>query len=212
MKSNIEIIKDYLAGVRPISIFGYTGEVNKHRKEGERWIDSNGVEWERKGERNVCLTKTQGDLIRELTAQKCPKCRQDIRWGTKLDRKFFFRTGLCENCLVDYETKLHIVGIYHDYEMYKLLSYQLGYLKDMREKLKEIVKYFTENAGDVEMICNSEGFTERWKNTNQEKILRGAKNDLKLAHRRIVEITKAIKEAKKKYIEGTSKYKLETYV
>ena len=81
-----------------------------------------------------------------------------------------------------------------------------------RDKVLEVIKYFEENSGDMEMICNSEGFIERWKNTNGTEILENAKKDLVLAKKRIALVTKAKNEAKKKYIAGAKKYKLETYV
>jgi len=210
-KSNIDILKDYVAGVRPFVQVGYIGNKNKYRKEGTRWKDSDGIEWERKNGRNVRLTKTQGDFVRELIKQTC-KCGMDIKWGDKMDKKFFYRTGLCADCLIDYETKLRIVGVYPDYERYKVISYELGFIKEARDKVLEVIKYFEENSGDMEMICNSEGFIERWKNTNGTEILENAKKDLALAKKRIALVTKAKNEAKKKYIAGAKKYKLETYV
>lgn len=211
MKSNIDIVKDYLAGERPFVQVGYTGNTTKYRKDGEKWTDTKGIEWERKNGQNVRLTKTQGDFIRGLIKQTC-KCGQDIRWGSKFDSKFFNRTGLCEKCLIDYETKLRIVGVYEDYERYKLISYELGFIRDAKSKVEEVIKFCSNDAGDVEMICNSEGFIERWKNTNQEQILKDAKNDLKLARKRISALTKAKAVAKKKYEDGAHKYQLETYV
>jgi len=211
-KSNIDILKDYVAGIRPFVQVGYDGNKKKYRKEGTRWKDSEGIEWERKDGRNVRLTKTQGDFVRELIKQTCGVCNADIKWGDKLDKKFFYRTGLCYGCLINYETKLRIIGVYDVYERYKMISYELGFIKEARDKILEVIKYFTENSGDMEMICNSEGFVERWKNTNGTEILENAKKDLALAKKRIALVTKAKNEAKKKYIAGAKKYKLKTYV
>jgi ribosomal protein S8 len=119
---------------------------------------------------------------------------------------------MCENCLITYETKLRILGIYDDYEQYKMLSNELGFLKDARSKIKECLKFFSESSGDVEMVCNSEGFIERWKDINKDQILLDSTRDLKLATKKIAAITKLKKEAKKKYIENAAKYKIETYV
>jgi hypothetical protein len=210
-KSNIDILKDYVAGVRPFTQVGYVGNANKYRKNGDRWKDKNGIEWEKKDGRTIRLTKTQGDMIREMINQKC-KCGQEIKFGSRLDHKFFNRTGMCENCLINYETKLRILGIYPAYERYKVISYELGFVKEARDKVKEVIKFFSENSGDIEMLCNSEGFIERWKNNNSDEILKNAKNDLKLATKRIALITKAKNEAKKKYVDGAKKYKLEIYV
>ena len=210
-KSNIDILKDYVAGVRPFIQVGYDGTNKKHRNEGEKWTDTKGIEWEKKNGKTIRLTKTQAEMIRELTTQKC-KCGQIIKWGTKLDQKMFNRTGLCANCLIDYETKLRILGIYPDYETYKLISYELGEVKDLKEKIKDVIKFFSKDAGDITMLCNSEGFLERWKHNNPEEILTGAKRDLKLAVKRIAFLVKSKEVAKKRYVENAAKYNLEIYV
>lgn len=209
-KSNIDILKDYVAGVRPFIQVGFTGAKGKYRKEGDKWKDKDGIEWERKDGKTIRLTKTQGELIREMLNDKC-KCGQVIRWGTKHDRYFYGRTGMCANCLIDYETKLRIVGVYPHYEQYKLLSYEIGTLKDAVQQITGAIKFFSESTGDVTMLCNSDGFTERWKNTNQDKILADAKLELEAVKKRLVEITKIKEDARKKYKAGTKKHKLEYY-
>lgn len=208
-KSNIAIIKDYLAGERPFSQIGYTGKEYAKRSVGERWVDANGQEWEQKEYGPVTINRV-AELVKAAQVQKC-KCGQDIKWGSRLDRIFFRKTGLCENCLIDYETKLRIVGIYDDYEKFKLLSNELGFLKDVRTKIEATLKFFKSESGDVKVLCNSEGFTERWKNTNRDQILRDAKRDLKMARKRIAEIAKEKNKFKKKYVDAASQYDLAIY-
>jgi len=209
-KSNLAIVQDYLDGNRPFVQVGFAGNKNKWRKNGEKWKDKDGILWERKNGKNVKLTKSQADLIRELTRSQC-SCGQDIKWGSKLDRYFFNRTGLCENCLIDYETKLRILGIYSDYEQYKLLSYELGTLQGVREQIVSAISYFSNDDSDVTMLCNSEGFTERWRNTNKDKIIEDAKIELDIVDKRISEVIKTKDESKNKYKENVKKYKLEYY-
>lgn len=212
-KSNIQILRDYVDGVRPFTQVGFVGNKHKYRKEGEKWTDSNGIEWEKKDGQAVRISKTQGDLIREIIKQgQTCKCGQDIRWGSKLDRYFFSRTGLCENCLITYETNLRILGIYEVYERYKLISYELGRLMEAREKIQDVIKFFEENSGDVEMICNSEGFIERWKNTNISQIKEDATKDLQVANDRIEKMIKIKEEAKQLYIDSVKPYNIESYV
>lgn len=211
--SNIEILKKYIAGERPFITTGYEGS-SKYHEEGTSWKDSKNIEWKRENGQNIKLTKTQGDIIREAIGKglDCRKCGASHKWMGKHDLKFLHRTGLCANCLIDYETKLRIVGVYPDYEAYKMLSYELGAIQDIKEKLKEVIKFFTKDSGDIEMICNSEGFIERWKHNNPTEILDNAKRDLKLSKTRITFLSKAKNEAKKKYLAGATKFKLETYV
>jgi len=176
-KSNIDIVKSYLSGERPFVQVGYVPE-KIVRKVGDEWVDIKGTRWIQKECGPVTINK-QADEIRKFIDQTC-KCGQNIKFGNKRDQLFFNKTGLCENCLIDYETKLRILGIYNDYEKYKLISNELGYLKDIREKLKDAIKYCEENSGDMTSVCNSEGFLERWKDTNQPQILKMRRKILNL--------------------------------
>lgn len=208
-KSNIDIVKNYIAGIRPLTQFGYTGKVYAKRAVGEKWTDSKGQQWEQKASGPVTVSRI-GEIVRAAINQKC-KCGQIVKWGSKLDAIFFRKTGLCFSCLVDYETKLRLVGVYPDYERYKILSNEIGHLREMLDKVKETIKYFTEGSGDVEMLCNSEGFIERWKTTNKEQIVQNAKRDLKKLRQEISMLAKMKVEAKRCYIEGAKKYQLEIY-
>ena len=208
-KSNIDILKDYVAGVRPFSQIGYTGKQYAKRKVGERWTDAKGIEWIQKEFGPVTVSRV-GDIVRAARDQKC-KCGQDIKWGSRLDHLFFTKTGLCESCLIDYETKLRILGIYDDYEKFKVLSNQLGVFEDAKAQIESAIKFFEEGSGDVEMLCNSEGFVERWKNTNRDQILKDAKKDLRIARKRIAEVKREKNSYKKKYVKAASGYNLDTY-
>ena len=212
-KSNIDILRDYVAGERPFIQVGYAGEKVKYRKNGEKWKDKDGIEWERQDGQNKRITKTQGDIIREaiIGGQKC-KCNQDIRWGSKLDKYFFSRTGLCEGCLINYETNLRILGIYDKYERYKLISYELGRMEEGKAKIEDVIKFFSNSSGDVEMICNSEGFVERWKTTNKDDIVAEAKSDLQRLNENIEKMKTYRDEAKQLYVDGVKPYNLEVYV
>ncbi len=207
-KSNLAVIQDYLNGERPFTQVGYV-PVEVRRKIGEEWEDSHGITWRQENGYKTRVNK-QADLIRDARKQTC-KCGKDIRWGSRFDQVFYVKTGLCEDCLIDYETKLRILGIYNDYEKYKMLSNQLGTFLDAEAKIKETIKFFKEDSGDVKMICNSEGFIERWKNTNRDQILQDAKQDLILARKRIAEVRKERRIYKKKYRETAVKCGLSVY-
>ena len=211
-KSNIDILKDYVAGVRPFVQVGYTGQQYIKRKVGERWTDNKGVQWVQK-ESGPQRVNSMADAVREARGiDKCKKCKKEIRWGGRADHILYRKTGLCTDCLVDYETKLRIAGIHVEYEIMKMASNDLGFLKDVKAKISEVLNFFLTDEGDITMLCNSEGFTERWKNTNREQIIKDAKRDLKLVRKRIAFLTKIKAESKKKFLEGAKKYNLETYV
>ena len=212
MKSNIEIVKDYLAGVRPVSVFGYTGNKYIKRKVGERWTDVSGIEWVQKNSGPQRVNR-MADAVREaMGIDKCKKCKCEIRWGTRTDQILYRKTQLCTDCLIEYETKLRILGIYNYYEIMKLAANELSYLKDLKTKILETLKFFKEDNGDVTMVCNSEGFIERWKNTNREQIVQSAKEDLKIIRTRISVLNKIKLENQRKFKKEVRKYKLEYYV
>ena len=209
MKTNIQIVKDYLAGERPIAQFGYTGKKYIKRKVGEHWTDAKGIEWVQKDSGPERFNRV-AELIRETIGEQKCKCGASMKWGSKHDRLFFRKTGLCENCIIDYETKLRVLGIYEAYEKYKLASNELGTIKDLKVKIEDTIDYFKKGDTDVTMLCNSEGFTERWKTTNTEQILEDAQKDLEKTIKQIDVLTKFRDECKSKYIEDAIKHGLET--
>jgi hypothetical protein len=104
---------------------------------------------------------------------------------------------------------LRVLGIYDSYEKYKLASNELGATKDLKAKIKETIKYFESGDTDVKMLCNSEGFTERWKTNNADQILADAKKDLNEARRRIDALVRIRDEEKQKYVAEATKYNME---
>jgi hypothetical protein len=207
-KSNIDILKDYVAGVRPFMQVGYT-KAQAVREVGERWTEK-GIEWEQK-EWGPCRVNRQADNIREMLVQKC-KCGQDIRYGTKRDVLFFSKTGMCENCLINHETDLRILGIYEIYERYKLLSNEYGFLKDAKQQLEESLAFVKKDDGTIKVLCNSEGFIEKFKGKNVDEFEAQLKKDLKLIAFRTKVIGKARNEAKKEYRALCKKNKIKNYV
>ena len=208
-KTNLQIISSYLDGTRPFIQVGYIKKEPK-RSKGETWVDGKGVTWRQENGFKTRVNK-QADSIRALISNRCKKCDCDMKWGGRLDKLFFNKTGLCENCLITHETNLRILNIYGDYEKYKLVSNELGCVKDAREKVKDAIRFFTENTGDIQMLCNSEGFLERWQTNDRELILKGAKNDLKIANKKIKELEKYKKQFKDSYVKSAKKYNITPY-
>jgi len=208
-KSNIDIVKDYLAGERPFVQVGYTGDDHKHRNEGEKWTDSKGVKWVKKGGKPVRLTKTQGEIIREAIGDTldCKSCGAKWKWVDAKDQKMISRTGCCLDCLIDYETKLRVLGIYGDYEKYRLATYELGHLKELRIKITETLEYYKRTGGDATTIPESEyDETIVWKNTNKDKMIDDTTEDLKRVEELISKGTEITSDLKSKYLESIKKY------
>lgn len=207
-KTNLQIVTDYLSGTRPVSIFGYTGQQYVKRAVGKHWTDSKGQKWEQTSSGSRKVNRTANIVREAIGVQKC-KCGQEIRWGSRQDRLFYMKTGMCENCLIDYETKLRVLGIYPDYEIYKMASNELGGMKDYKAKIEETITYFESDNTDVTMLCNSDGFLERWKTTNKDEILENAHKDLTEVMLRIEALEKIKADYKQKYEVATAKYNLD---
>lgn len=189
MKKNIDIVQDYLNGERPFVKIGYTGDVDKYiiRKVGERWTDANGKEWEQKDYGPSAVTRV-GDIIREEMAEKCTCCNREVKWGSKLDRKMYYKTKKCFDCLVEEETTLRLRGQYKLYENRKIIENELSYLEDVKKKLKESKEYLKNNK--TISFVNSNGFLEEWSNEARGELMENIKKDF-------VTCLKKIKDAKK---------------
>jgi hypothetical protein len=211
-KSNLDIVQDYLDGVRPFTALGYVGDQNKHRNEGEVWEDREGIKWQKVKGRILRLSKTQGDFIREAIGVDTCKCGLEIKWGNRLDRKMFAKTGMCFECLIDYETKLRIVGIYNLYQNTKMLSNELAFCHDIQDNVKDTIHYFENEDSTLEILCNMEGESQKFEGTNAEAILAGAKNDLQLLKTREKELKKALKSTKSEFKRECKRFKLKAHV
>ena len=53
----------------------------------------------------------------------------------------------------------------------------MGFLKDVQAKIKEVISYFNKGDTRVEILCNSDGFREKFHGTNKDKILEVISND-----------------------------------
>jgi ACT domain-containing protein len=214
-KSNIDIVKDYVAGERPFVQVGFTGDKDKFRKEGEKWKDTKGIEWQKVNGKLVRLTKTQGDIIREAIGDtlSCKECGAQWKWCSAKDRKLIARTSVCMDCLAEYETKLRILGIYDAYEKYRLAIYEVGHLKEVKLKIIETIEYLSRTGGDATTIPESE-YDEAivWKNTNKDKLVENAEADLKKIEELLEKSGPIVAEIKSKYLEGINKYNFKDIV
>lgn len=195
-KSNIDIVKDYLSGTRPFVQVGFTPK-KVERKEGEEWVDAQGRKWVQRDGYKTQVNE-QAAMIREVAQQVC-SCGQNIRYGDKFDQKFFVKTGMCYDCLIKHETELRVLGVFIQYEKWKLLSNYLGFLEDMKQKIEDSIKYFQSESDTLSILCNSEGFLEKFKGMNTADLLTAAQKDLTEVTATIDKVTKDKEKAKKIY-------------
>jgi hypothetical protein len=193
MKKNIDIVRDYLNGERPYIKVGYKGDMDKYiiRKVGERWTDSSGKEWEQKDYGPSAVTRVS-DIIREEMEQKCECCGGEIRWGSRQDRKMFYRTKKCLDCTVEEETQLRLKGKFKLYETKKIIENELSYLKDIRVKLKESKEYL-ETHKEIQ-FPNGNGTMETWSNEARDELLEGVKKDFVTCLKKIKASEKELKK------------------
>jgi hypothetical protein len=100
----------------------------------------------------------------------------DIRWGNRLDKQFFDKSGMCYNCTIDHDTMLRITGRWDGYEKKKVLSSHLSYLKDIHSQIKESIDFLNTTDGKLRFV-NEMGNVETWTNTQVDTLLSGAKSD-----------------------------------
>jgi hypothetical protein len=195
MKKNIDIVRDYLNGERPYIKVGYTGDVNKYiiRKVGERWTDSSGKEWEQKDYGPVAVTRVS-DIIREEMEQRCTCCNREIRWGDRHDKKMYYKTKKCFDCLIEEETMLRIKGKFKLYETKKLIENELSYLNDVKKKLKEAREYLSSEDSKKFTYVNSNGLVEEWDNNARAELAENIENDWKTCLKKIKSAEKELKK------------------
>jgi hypothetical protein len=192
---NSEIIQHYLDGTRPYVKVGYTGDKDKYiiRKIGETWKDSDGRQWIEKESGPQTVTRVM-DIIREEMNEKCSCCKREIRWGTKQDRKMYFKTKKCFDCLIEEETQLRLKGQFKLYETKKLLENELAYLNDIKQKLKESREYLASDGSKKLTYVNSNGFVEEWDNNVRAELTISVEKDWKTCLKKIKEGQKELKK------------------
>lgn len=187
--SNIQIVRNYLAGERPVLQVGYSGEEEniKPREIGEVWTDNKGCTW-KKTEYGKSLATPIMDLIKAENKKICACCKADIRWGSPQDEKIYNKTEKCLDCLIEYETNIRLKGKWKEYETKKVFENQLAYVKDIKQKIKDGLECTKKTS--VLTFVNSNGLVEKWEDNRRDDLLK----DLKKDH---VECLKTIKKLEK---------------
>lgn len=182
-KSNINIIKDYLAGERPFVQVGYVPPVEGKHKDGDVWVDKNGIEWIQKG---ACKFSKKVYDTREATRQICPDCQKDIYWSSNHnDQKMFNKTGKCFDCLIIEETKMRLDGTWNTYEKIKVIKNQRSFLKEFKVKIEESIEWLNNKSNKIEYV-NEDGSIEYWNDLSKETFLIDAEKDLAEINKSII--------------------------
>ena len=102
MGKNLQKIQSMLKGEGTGKIQVGVGdhEIKPTREVGDKWFDSDGVEWEQKDGYYSKVSKLNRGI-----ADKCSDCGKYIS-GTKSDQKLFAHRGRCYYCQINFEAKL----------------------------------------------------------------------------------------------------------
>lgn len=116
-------------------VFGWRGEPQPTRKEGDVWEDVDGREWTIKNGIRQNVTK----LDDAKTPWWCPKCSKPL--NHRLDMKFWKIRGHCMDCNVKFETELRRQGKWEEYERNTMLK---NYIAQVKDKIGELMSYHNE--------------------------------------------------------------------
>jgi hypothetical protein len=172
-------------------IFGWRGEAEPTRKEGDVWEDISGKKWTMKNGVRQSVTK----LDDAKTPWWCPRCTKPM--NHKLDIKFWRIRGHCMDCVVKDETELRRNGKWEEYERKVMLR---NYVAEVTDKIAQLQAYHDEVSKPEFLIMNENEKTvlmmEQW-DIDIDKL----KTDLE---KDIEELKNILKETIEKYGKGES--------
>jgi hypothetical protein len=144
------ITKDYSAKTQ--SQIGYTKE-NIDRKEGDIW-EENSKTWTIKN--GIKMTVSKLDDIKKILQLPliCPKCSKHMK-NFELNKKMYSIHKMCFDCVIEFETKLKMLGTYKEYERNIIDKGLDVYIKELEDFLLELAlndnnESFITEAGDIE--------------------------------------------------------------
>lgn len=113
----------------------------------------------------------------------CPKCKHIMK--SHLDKKMWNIHSVCFNCAIKIEDNLRKTNEWNKYQQQKVLLNKISFINEMKSELTSIL----ENGIDsVIHFVNADGSTDKWTNTDKDKIeqyiiseLEEVNNQLKLA-------------------------------
>lgn len=136
-------------------VFGWRGESEPKRTEGEVWEGKDGRQWTMRNGIKQTVTK----LDDAKTPWWCPKCQKPM--NHRFDIKFWRLRGHCMDCQAKSETEMRMNGTWPEYEKKMILR---NYLSDLRYKIEELQDYHDTlsnpefiNADDTNILM-----MERW--------------------------------------------------
>jgi ribosome-associated translation inhibitor RaiA len=137
-------------------VFGWRGEPEPTRKEGDVWEDINGKKWTIKNGIRQSVTK----LDNAKTPHWCPKCSKPM--NHRFDIKFWRIRGYCYDCNIKFESELRRQGKWEEYERKIMLR---NYIAEVKDKISELQSYYNEVNKPEFLIMNEHEHTIRMMET-----------------------------------------------
>jgi len=138
-------------------VFGWRGEPEPTRQEGDVWVDANGKKWTIKNGIRQTVTK----LDDAKTPHWCPKCSKPM--NHRFDIKFWRIRGHCYDCNIKFESELRRQGKWEEYERKIMLR---NYIAEVKDKISELQSYHNEVSKPEFLIMNEHEKTvlmmEKW--------------------------------------------------
>ena len=138
-------------------IFGWRGEPEPTRKEGDVWEDASRKQWTIKNGIKQNITKLDKAKESINLPLFCPCCSNIMK--KQNDKLFYLQYKRCFDCQVDFETELRIKGLWNDYEKHIINSDIDGIINDfniwINEEINESNTSYVTEAGDVERWVGS---------------------------------------------------------
>ena len=144
------------------------------RKVGDVWEDEHNRYEQKEG--YVLKTGKNSEALQEIRKyleekSKCKNSNCKTVKKSEKDLKFISKTGFCINCTAERETQIRAVGLWQEYQDYKVWTNMIIFgkqkLEQLRQSLNEIKPYYE--------YVNEDGTTEKW---NLPKSVEETKKDI----------------------------------
>jgi len=157
MSKNLQKVQDMLdgKGTGKIQVGQYTGD-DERREIGDKWIDSDGNEWEQK---EGYRTKNTSNVRHHSWDEKCSSCEKLIL--KKWDKDTHKADGRCYHCQLNYELDLKFDSWlrWFAYRRLKDFKNMKAIEKEMEQWVDEFEKIKEENPFDMKVanaLANAE--------------------------------------------------------
>jgi hypothetical protein len=160
---NIRAITQMLSGTHKSqtkTTVGYQSKKDEPRNVGDKWVDSNGVEWEQKDGYKVSSAKVL-DAVRNalksyMLPKICPICNKDMK-DNKYNRKMWKVHKMCFDCVIEMEHEHKINGTFDEYAKNLMKPNIIAWLEDARAEMIAIKELLTKAE-----FVNGDGTVEKW--------------------------------------------------